>query len=101
MNDTRNDTRVTQAKQSKSTQSKQSKQSIAHEIPRNEGIPFDEAWLDLNINRSAVERRAATLPTRRSVKKEYQAAWLLKAVTCIDLTTLAGCLLYTSPSPRD
>ena len=41
-------------------------------------------------NRSAIERRAATLPGRRSVKKEHQAAWLLKAITCIDLTTLAG-----------
>jgi deoxyribose-phosphate aldolase len=44
----------------------------------------------LNINKSAVERRAATVGKRRSVKKEWQAAWLLRAVTCIDLTTLAG-----------
>jgi deoxyribose-phosphate aldolase len=42
------------------------------------------------VNLSAVERRASTLTARRSVKKEYQAAWLVKAVTCIDLTTLAG-----------
>jgi len=57
----------------------------------NEGIPFDaNLFKDLNINRSAVERRAATLPKRRSVKKQYQAAWLLKAISCIDLTTLAG-----------
>ena len=42
------------------------------------------------VNRSAVERRAATLTTRRTVKKEWQAAWLVKAITCIDLTTLAG-----------
>src|ERR671936_1299498 len=41
-------------------------------------------------NRSAAERRAATLPTRRTVKKEWQAAWLLRAVTCLDLTTLSG-----------
>src|ERR1700727_608934 len=41
-------------------------------------------------NASAVDRGAATLTTRRSVKKEYQAAWLVKAMTCIDLTTLAG-----------
>src|SRR5207249_1525880 len=40
------------------------------------------------VNRSAVERRAATIPTRRTVKKEWQAAWLLRAVTCVDLTTL-------------
>jgi len=37
-----------------------------------------------------VERRIATLPGRRSIKKEWQAAWLLRAVTCIDLTTLSG-----------
>ncbi|MCB8830041.1 hypothetical protein LJD47_34010, partial [Escherichia coli] len=45
---------------------------------------------DIAVNRSATERRAATLTTRRTVKKEYQAAWLVKAITCIDLTTLAG-----------
>ena len=44
----------------------------------------------IRVNRSAVERRAATIPTRRTVKKAYQAAWLLRAVTCIDLTTLSG-----------
>ena len=58
---------------------------------RNEGIPFDASLFeDININRSAVERRAATLSGRRSVKKEWQAAWLLKALSCIDLTTLSG-----------
>jgi deoxyribose-phosphate aldolase len=58
---------------------------------RNEGIPFNTAFFDqININKSAVERRTATLPNRRTVKKEYQAAWLLKAISCIDLTTLAG-----------
>lgn len=58
---------------------------------RNEGLPFSPEYFDhLNINRSAVERRAASLPARRTVKKEYQAAWLLRAVSCIDLTTLAG-----------
>lgn len=61
------------------------------EIPRNEGIPFDATIFEgIHINRSAVERRAATLTKRRSVKKQWQAAWLLKAVSCIDLTTLAG-----------
>src|SRR3990170_3499802 len=44
----------------------------------------------LRVNRSAVERRAATIPARRTVKKEWQAAGLLRAITCIDLTTLAG-----------
>jgi deoxyribose-phosphate aldolase len=58
---------------------------------RNDGIPLrTEAFEAVQVNLSAVERRAATLPTRRSVKKEYQAAWLVKALTCIDLTTLAG-----------
>ncbi|HHH50159.1 MAG TPA: deoxyribose-phosphate aldolase [Saprospiraceae bacterium] len=58
---------------------------------RNDGIPFDaNIFANININRSAVERRAATITKRRSVKKQWQAAWLLKAVSCIDLTTLAG-----------
>lgn len=58
---------------------------------RNEGIPFDSQLFEgIKINRSAVERRAATLTKRRTVKKQWQAAWLLRAITCIDLTTLAG-----------
>lgn len=58
---------------------------------RNPGIPLDMGWVeDVSINRSAVERRAETLGTRRSVKKDWQAAWLLRAVTCTDLTTLEG-----------
>jgi deoxyribose-phosphate aldolase len=58
---------------------------------RNPGTPLDLDWVyDARVNRSAVERRTATLPARRSIKKEWQAAWLLRAVTCIDLTTLAG-----------
>ncbi len=58
---------------------------------RNRGMPLDLSWLrEVRVNRSAVERRAATLGTRRTVKKDWQAAWLLKAVTCIDLTTLSG-----------
>lgn len=60
-------------------------------IPRNEGIPFDaDLFSDLKINRSAVERRASTMAKRRSIKKNYQAAWLLKAIGFIDLTTLSG-----------
>lgn len=60
-------------------------------IARNPGVPFDESWLrNVQVNTSAVERRAATLSTRRSVKKEWQAGWLLRAITLIDLTTLAG-----------
>src|SRR5256714_179886 len=58
---------------------------------RNPGTPLDlDAVRSIHVNRSAVERRAATIPTRRTVKKEWQAAWLLRAVTCIDLTTLQG-----------
>ncbi len=59
--------------------------------PRNAGMGLDLNWvLGVQANTSAIERRAASLPARRSVKKAYQAAWLLKAVTCIDLTTLSG-----------
>ncbi|MGH7443344.1 MAG: deoxyribose-phosphate aldolase [Longimicrobiales bacterium] len=58
---------------------------------RNPGFPLELEWVrDVRVNRSAVERRAATVGTRRSVKKEWQAAWLLRAITLIDLTTLAG-----------
>ena len=58
---------------------------------RNPGIAFDGDVIDsLRVNRSAAERRVATLPGRRTVKKEWQAAWLLKAIACMDLTTLSG-----------
>src|SRR4051812_7273747 len=58
---------------------------------RNPGLPLDLDMIHaLRVNRSAVERRAATIPTRRTVKKEWQAAWLLRAITCMDLTTLQG-----------
>jgi deoxyribose-phosphate aldolase len=58
---------------------------------RNPGMPLDMGWVNrVHSNRSAIERRAATLPARRTVKKEWQAAWLLRAVTCLDLTTLSG-----------
>lgn len=57
----------------------------------NPGIQLNLDWvMGARINRSAAERRAATLSTRRTVKKEWQAAWLLRAITCIDLTTLSG-----------
>ena len=65
--------------------------SHAPEHVRNPGMPLDMGWVRrAQVNRSAVERRAATLPTRRTVKKEWQAAWLLRVITCIDLTTLQG-----------
>jgi deoxyribose-phosphate aldolase len=58
---------------------------------RNPGMPLNLDWvMRARVNRSAVERRTATLPGRRSIKKEWQAAWLLRAITCIDLTTLSG-----------
>jgi deoxyribose-phosphate aldolase len=60
-------------------------------VPRNPGTPLQLDWIEeIHINRSAVERRAATLRTRRTVKREWQAAWLLRAVTLMDLTTLSG-----------
>src|SRR3989442_12088785 len=56
---------------------------------RNPGVTLDLDWVRaVRVTRSAVERRAATIPPRRTVKKEWQAAWLLRAVTCVDLTTL-------------
>ena len=58
---------------------------------RNPGTRFDLGLVkDVRVNRSAVERRAATMATRRTVKKEHQAAWLIHAVKTIDLTTLSG-----------
>jgi deoxyribose-phosphate aldolase len=79
---------------------------------RNEACPLDLGWVrDVRVNLSAAERRVATLPGRRTVKKDAQAAWLLKAVTCIDLTTLNGddtegrvrrlCAKAKSPIRRD
>ena len=62
-----------------------------HNRPRNPGAPLEPNWFErVGVNASAVERRAATLTTRRTVKKEYQAAWLVRAIECIDLTTLSG-----------
>ena len=59
--------------------------------PRNPGMPLELDWVrDVRVNRSAVERRAATIGTRRTVKKQWQAAWLLRAITLMDLTTLSG-----------
>jgi deoxyribose-phosphate aldolase len=59
--------------------------------PRNAPMPLDLDWVRaVQANTSAIERRAATLPGRRSVKKDHQAAWLLRAITLIDLTTLSG-----------
>jgi len=58
---------------------------------RNPGMALDMEWVrSARANRSAIERRTASLPGRRSVKKDFQAAWLARAVSCVDLTTLAG-----------
>jgi deoxyribose-phosphate aldolase len=57
----------------------------------NIGIPLDVNWVqEVRVNTSAVERRAASQVARRTVKKEWQAAWLLRAISCMDLTTLSG-----------
>ena len=61
------------------------------EMSANRRIPLNLDWVEeIQVNTSAVERRAATIPARRSVKKEWQAAWLLRAIACMDLTTLSG-----------
>ena len=64
---------------------------LSNTLARNTGTPLATEWFEgAQVNTSAAERRAATLGGRRTVKKEYQAAWLVKAVTLMDLTTLAG-----------
>lgn len=61
------------------------------ELQPNRGIPLNLDWIaEVRANTSAVERRAQSLVTRRTVKKDWQAAWLLRAITCMDLTTLSG-----------
>src|SRR5215468_4484310 len=61
------------------------------ELQSNRGIPLNLDWIEeVRVNTSAVERRAQTLVTRRTVKKEWQIAWLLRAISCMDLTTLSG-----------
>ena len=63
----------------------------ANELRANHGTPLNVDWVEATrVNTSAVERRAATHVTRRTVKKDWQVAWLLRAISCMDLTTLAG-----------
>ena len=65
--------------------------AMTQDLPRNPGMPFDASVVDaVRVNTPATLRRAASLPGRRSVKKAHQAAWLARAVSMIDLTTLAG-----------
>jgi deoxyribose-phosphate aldolase len=62
-----------------------------HPLLSNRGIPLNLDWVrQVRVNTSAVERRAQTHVARRTVKKEWQAAWLLRAISCMDLTTLSG-----------
>jgi deoxyribose-phosphate aldolase len=57
----------------------------------NRRMPLNLEWVEqIRVNTSAVERRAGAIGTRRTVKKEWQAAWLLRAIACMDLTTLSG-----------
>ena len=61
------------------------------ELVANRRMELNLDWVEeVQVNTSAVERRAATIGTRRTVKKEWQAAWLLRAIACMDLTTLSG-----------
>ena len=58
---------------------------------RNTGVDLDLDWVSsIQANTSAIERRASSIGSRRSIKKQHQAAWLLQAVKCMDLTTLSG-----------
>jgi len=62
-----------------------------HEFKRNQASTLDLGWINqVRVNRNAADRRAVSLGNRRTVKKEYQAAWLVQAIKCIDLTTLGG-----------
>jgi deoxyribose-phosphate aldolase len=75
-------------------------QQHAHAVPvelngrllePNRRIPLNLDWIEeIRVNTSAVERRTGTIVTRRTVKKDWQAAWLLRAIACMDLTTLSG-----------
>ena len=65
--------------------------AFRQDLQPNRGIPLNLDWIkDVRVNTSAVERRAQTLVARRTVKKEWQVAWLLRAISCMDLTTLSG-----------
>ncbi len=62
-----------------------------HPLLSNQGVSLNLDWVEqVRVNTSAVERRAQTHGTRRTVKNDWQAAWLLRAISCMDLTTLSG-----------
>jgi deoxyribose-phosphate aldolase len=85
------DTSVRTGRYTRPTRAPSPRIPAAVALERNPGIPLDLGWVrDIRVNRSAVERRAATLVTRRTVKLDWQVAWLLRAVTLMDLTTLQG-----------
>jgi deoxyribose-phosphate aldolase len=64
---------------------------FGHPLLANHGVPLNLEWIkQVSVNTSAVERRAQTHVARRTVKKEWQAAWHLRAISCMDLTTLSG-----------
>ncbi len=85
------ETRTRESRRHEAARTRRTPRPEPHHSGRNPGLPLDLDWIrTVSVNRSAVERRAATLGTRRSVKKDWQAAWLLRAISCIDLTTLAG-----------
>src|SRR5579864_6755233 len=66
-------------------------QLTASKLEPNRGVPLNlDAVESVRVNTSAVERRAQSLVGRRTVKKEWQVAWLLRAISCMDLTTLSG-----------
>ncbi|XP_038626471.1 deoxyribose-phosphate aldolase isoform X1 [Tachyglossus aculeatus] len=78
----------------------------------NPGTELDLSWLTkVQVNSLAVARRAEQIQARRALKKDFQAAWLLRAVTFMDLTTLSGddtpsnvqrlCYKATNPIPED
>ncbi len=61
------------------------------DIVKNSGVPLQlDVINEVRVNRSAVEKRSGSVTNRRTVKKHNQAAWLLKAIMCMDLTTLSG-----------
>ena len=79
-----------EAAHERGTQSSGAVMLYGRELAANRRIPLNLDWVEeIQVNTSAVERRAATIPGRRSVKKDWQAAWLLRAIACMDLTTLS------------
>jgi deoxyribose-phosphate aldolase len=88
-------TEIARRPDSMATQDRDASRAIASLQGRpllpNSGIPLDLNWVrTARVNTSAIERRVQSQVARRTVKKEWQAGWLLRAITCMDLTTLSG-----------